>query len=131
MPIQLAITGLYTSILALFLIYQAINIIKLRIKFQVGLGDGGEKPLTKAIRIHGNFTEYMPLALILLAIYEVNGGDQLYLHIFGITLVAGRVFHMMGLTKSMGTSLLRQIGMLSTFAVLFTLAILNIVTFIR
>ncbi len=128
---QLTITGLYASILALLLISLAINIIKLRFKFQIGLGDGGEKPLIKAIRIHGNFTEYMPLALILLAIYEINGGDELYLHILGITLVAGRVFHMMGLTQSMGTSLPRQIGMLSTFAVLFTLAVVNMVTFFR
>ncbi|MBL4910722.1 MAG: MAPEG family protein [Alteromonadaceae bacterium] len=126
---HLTITGLYTSILALFLIALAFNIIKLRFKFQVGLGDGGEQPLIKAIRIHGNFIEYMPLALILLASYELNGGNELYLHIIGIVLVTGRVLHAMGLSKTVGASLPRQIGMLSTFIVLFVLAVLNILKF--
>ena len=127
---HLSITGLYASILALFLVALAVHIIKLRFKFQVGLGDGGEKPLIKAIRIHGNFTEYMPLALILLASYELNGGDALYLHIAGIFLVAGRVLHAMGLSRTMGSSLPRQMGMLSTFGVLTVLAVLNILVFI-
>ncbi|PCI63201.1 MAG: glutathione S-transferase [Gammaproteobacteria bacterium] len=127
---HLTITGLYASILALFLIALAVNIIKLRFKFQVGLGDGGEQPLIKAIRIHGNFTEYMPLALILLASYELNGGDELYLHIIGLSLVAGRVLHMLGLTTTVGASLPRQIGILATFIVLFALAVLNILKFI-
>lgn len=127
---HLTVTGLYASILALFLVALAFHIIKLRFKFQVGLGDGGEKPLIKAIRIHGNFIEYIPLALILLASYELNGGDDLYLHIAGIILVTGRVLHTMGLSKTMGSSLPRQIGMLSTFAVLSVLAVLNVFAFI-
>ncbi len=127
---HLTITGLYASVLAIFLVFLAINIIRLRFKHRVGLGDGEQKPLIKAIRIHGNFTEYVPLALILLAIYELNSGEVLYLHLLGITLVIGRLFHAIGLTKSMGTSLPRQIGTLSTFIVLISLAVLNILKFL-
>jgi len=127
---HLNITGLYASILAFILVALSFHIIKLRLKLKVGLGDGGQKPLIKAIRIHGNFTEYMPLALILLASYELNGGDSVYLHIAGISLVIGRILHAMGLSRSMGTSLPRQLGMLSTFTVLVVLAILNILAFI-
>jgi hypothetical protein len=130
MLVYLPITGLYASILALFLIALAFNIIKLRFKYQVGLGDGGEQELIKAIRIHGNFTEYMPIALILLASYELNGGEALYLHIIGIILVTSRILHAMGLSKTIGTSLPRQIGILSTFVALIVLAILNIIKFL-
>jgi uncharacterized protein len=127
---QLTITALYASILAIFLVFLTINIIRLRFKFKVGLGDGEQRPLIKAIRIHGNFSEYMPLALILLAIYEINGGSEFGLHIFGSTLVVGRLAHAIGLTKTMGTSLPRQLGILSTFVVLLALAWLNIANFI-
>ena len=34
------ITGLYASILALFFIYLAAQVIRLRLKHQVGIGDG-------------------------------------------------------------------------------------------
>ena len=128
---HLVITGFYASLLAIILIGLSVNIIKKRYIYKVGIGDGEQRPLAKAVRIHGNFTEYMPLALILLAIYELNGGEALWLHIIGITLVLGRLLHAVGLTKSIGTSLPRQLGILSTFIVLLVLAILNIVTFIN
>jgi len=128
---HLFITGFYASLLALVLLGLSFKIIKLRFKFQVGLGDGEQKPLVKAIRIHGNFIEYMPLALLLLGIYEINGGDEVWLHLIGITLVIGRLLHAMGISKSIGASKPRQIGMLSTFFVLFALAILNILAFVN
>ncbi|NQY63564.1 MAG: MAPEG family protein [Alteromonadaceae bacterium] len=130
MSTYLVITGFYASLLAIILVGFTVNIIKLRFKFRVGLGDGEQKPLIKAIRIHGNFVEYIPLAIILLAVYELNGADNLWLHIFGITLVVGRLLHSVGLTKTVGASLPRQIGVISTIIVLVVLAILNISAFI-
>ena len=127
---HLFITGLYASLLTMLLLVLSFNIIKLRLKFKVGLGDGEQKPLVKAIRIHGNFIEYMPLALILLGIYELNGGSTTWLHLMGITLVVGRLLHFIGLSKSIGLSMQRQVGVLSTFIVLLILAILNILAFV-
>ena len=65
--LDLTVTALYASLLALVFLGLSFNIIRLRRLLRVGVGDGGEKELSKAIRIHGNFSEYMPLALILLA----------------------------------------------------------------
>lgn len=130
MDINITITAFYASLLALFFIMLSFNVIRLRFKLKVGVGDGGEKQLTKAIRIHGNFSEYMPLALILLAGFELNGADNLWVHIYGSILVMGRVFHAIGLTKSIGTSLPRVIGTLTMFVVMLMLAVANIAAFI-
>jgi len=126
----LSITALYASLLAILLVGLSFNVIRLRLKLKVGIGDGEQKPLAAAIRIHGNFIEYMPLALILLACYELNGANSLWLHILGATLFVGRILHAIGLSKSIGISMQRQVGMLSTFLVLLILAIENIRLFL-
>jgi hypothetical protein len=128
--LALSLTGFYASLLGLLYIGLAINIILLRKKFKVGINDGGNKDLAKAIRVHGNFAEYVPIALILLASYELNGASAMMLHVLGAALVVGRVLHVIGLTKTIGLSVQRQVGMLSTFFVILILAIENIRLFL-
>ncbi len=128
--LTLSLTGFYASLLGLLYIGLAINIILLRKKFKVGINDGGNKDLAKAIRVHGNFAEYVPIALILLASYELNGASAMMLHVLGAALVVGRVLHVIGLTKTIGLSIQRQVGMLSTFFVILVLAIENIRLFL-
>jgi len=131
MNVYLSITALYASLLAILLLGLSFNIIRLRFKFKVAIGDGEQKPLTAAIRIHGNFIEYIPLALILLGCYELNGADNLWLHILGGLLFVGRILHAIGLGKSIGISIQRQVGMLFTFLVLLILSIENIRMFLN
>ncbi len=128
--LALSLTGFYASLLGLLYIGLAINIILLRKKFKVGINDGGNKDLAKAIRVHGNFAEYVPITLILLASYELNGASAMMLHVLGAALVVGRVLHVIGLTKTIGLSIQRQVGMLSTFFVILVLAIENIRLFL-
>tara|TARA_B110000091_G_scaffold152405_1_gene162244 strand:- start:135 stop:530 length:396 start_codon:yes stop_codon:yes gene_type:complete len=131
MNVSLSITALYASLLAILLLGLSFNIIRLRFKLKVAIGDGEQKPLTAAIRIHGNFIEYIPLALILLGCYELNGADSLWLHILGGLLFVGRILHAIGLSKSIGISIQRQVGMLLTFLVLLILSIENIRLFLN
>jgi len=130
MDINIMITAFYASLLALFFLALSFKIIKLRFKLKVGVGDGGEKLLIKAIRVHGNFSEYIPFSLLLLACYELNGASPFLLHIFGSILFLGRVMHAVGLGGSLGTSKPRVIGIISTFTVLLALSIENIRIFL-
>lgn len=124
------ITGLYAGILALMFIFLSVNVIRNRFKHKVGLGSGESKELEAAIRIHGNFSEYIPLGIILMAIYELNGGDSTTLHVIGSAIVIGRIGHFIGLSKSRGTSLPRVIGTLTVFISFLVLAVLNIWSFL-
>jgi len=130
MSLSLSITGLYASLLALLFITLAINIIRLRYQYKTGIGDGGHETLAKAIRVHGNFAEYIPMALLMLGIYEVNGATPAVLHALGAVLFIGRILHAVGLSKTKGVSKQRQIGMLSLFIVIIILAVENIRLFI-
>ncbi len=45
--------------------------------------------MLRMIRLHANAVEYLPLALVLMAIYEINGGWHTLLHVVGIALIVG------------------------------------------
>ncbi|MCH2056304.1 MAG: MAPEG family protein [Thalassotalea sp.] len=130
MGFNLDITGLYAGLLAILLVVLSFNVIRFRLKHRVGTGHGDVSELDKAIRIHGNFSEYMPIALVLLGVLELGGLADTWLHAFGATLVVGRLLHAAGLSKTKGTSLPRLVGVLSTFIVLVIMGVMTIIQFI-
>ena len=125
------ITALYAGVLALLLVVLALRVVRLRWKFRVGLGDGGEKAMIRAIRIHGNATEHVPIALLLLLVAELNHAGPTFLHACGAVLVAARVLHALGLGKSAGASWQRAAGTIGTVGVIVVLAAVDVAAFLR
>ena len=119
-------TAFYAGILALLYIALSFRVIKLRRKLRVGIGHGEENELHRAIRVHGNFSEYVPFALMLLLLLELNNEATWILNVLGSMLFLGRIAHGMGLSKSAGTSAPRLIGGLLTFVMIIAAAILNV-----
>ena len=72
-------------------------------------GKGDKELLQRAIRAHGNFTEYAPMMLILLAFLELSEVSELRLHLLGGSFLLGRVMHgiCMGFMRS---NMLLRIG---------------------
>ncbi len=68
-----------------------------RLQARVSLSDGGDKQLLRRIRAHGNFTETVPMALLLMALLELAGLAQIWLIAFGFALLLGRVLHAISL----------------------------------
>ncbi len=95
----LFITPLFAIIFTLFYILLAYRVIKLRWKHKVSLLDGGVSPLTYAMRAHGNFSEYVPLSLVLFTLNELNGAPQTLLYAMGAILLLGRILHAYALTS--------------------------------
>ncbi len=127
---MLVITSLYASILALLVIFLAYKVVNFRQTKSVGLGDNGDKDGLRAIRVHANAVEYIPMMVILMGIYEVNGGSSLLLHIIGSVAVISRILHATGLSKSAGTTFGRFVGTVLTWLTTLVLAGLNIYHFI-
>lgn len=120
------VTTLYAGILGFLYIALSAYVIMGRYKHQVGLGDNGNPDLIKRIRIHANFIEYVPLALILMILVEFEGISESLIHAMGIVLVAGRLMHGVGITRNSGTSLWRGGGMILTFLVIIAASVLCI-----
>jgi uncharacterized membrane protein YecN with MAPEG domain len=99
------------------LLVLAWRVVRLRQREQIGLGDGGHPELQRATRVHANFTEYVPLALVMLLAFEVAGGPAALTHAFGAVLLIGRVLHAQGLGSHSGYSKGRFLGTLLTWGV--------------
>jgi len=127
---MLAITSLYASVLAVLVIFLAYKVVDFRRVKSVGIGDNGDKDGLRAIRVHANAVEYVPMMMILMGIYEVNGGSVMMLHIIGAVAVVARLLHATGLSKSAGTTFGRFVGTLLTWMTTLVLAGLNIFHFI-
>mgnify|MGYP006233553957 FL=1 len=69
--ISLPITALYAALCGFLVVALAANVVRYRLGKKVSLGDGGHKDVNRAIRAHGNTVEYIPLALILMALLEI------------------------------------------------------------
>lgn len=87
------VTPLYGGLLALWFVALSMRVTHLRRHYKVSLGDGGHTQLQRAIRGHANFSEYVPFALLLMAILEFSRFPPYALHGLGVTLLAARLLH--------------------------------------
>ncbi len=65
-----------------------------------------------AIRAHGNFAEYVPLTLLLMALCELAGVDPFWLHLGGVLLLVGRILHAIGIQIPKAPNMPRLFGTL-------------------
>ncbi len=114
----LPITLLYAAILGAWFLVLTVRVILSRRSAGVSLGSGEDRALERRIRAHGNFAEYVPIALLFMALLEINAAPVWLLHVLGGLLVAGRLLHGYALSFT-SYSHLRVPGMGLT---LFTLA---------
>jgi uncharacterized membrane protein YecN with MAPEG domain len=121
-----AITALYGGLLGLLYMVLCWQVVDHRRKGKVGLGTGGNPDLERAIRVHGNFAEYVPLFLVLLLVAELSGAAAWLLHALGAVFLVSRIGHAYGLGKSGGVSPGRFYGTLLTWATLLGVAVLNL-----
>jgi len=123
---MLLITSIIAAVLTIILIKLSFDVIGLRRKNRVGLGSGGHEDLERAIRAQGNFAEYVPFGIILIACLELNGAPLWLVAIPGITLIIGRLIHAKGINQPPPDFSKRVLGMKFTFYTLITLVALNL-----
>lgn len=122
----LTITPLYGGLIGLLLVVLSARVILRRRAAKVSVGDGADADLLKRIRVQANCAEYAPIALLLLAMAELQGAPSWVVHLLGLMLIAGRLIHAYGLGSTPQIMPLRQLGMVLTFAVIALAALANI-----
>lgn len=121
---------LFASLHVLLYVALSLRVVLHRNAHRIGIGTGEDRALARKVRVHGNFNEYVPLALLLLALLELSGIQPGPLWAFGIALLAGRVLHAIGLGRSAGYSVGRFAGTLLTFLALMGMAVLGVWRFV-
>ncbi|HEY6544157.1 MAG TPA: MAPEG family protein [Dokdonella sp.] len=118
------VTGIYAALAALLVLLLAARVSLARRRSGVGIGAGGDHELGRRIRAHGNAVESLPIALLLLLLLDLGQTPPLWLHVFGVVLLVGRVLHAIGLSRSAGVSFGRMVGTVLTWGVILTMAVL-------
>lgn len=117
-------SAFYAALLGLLSVLLTVRVILYRGRFQVGEGDGGQAPLRRAIRAHGNFIEQAPLALLLIVLAEGLGALPLVIHVLGILLLIGRLASAWQLSHTLGPGMLRSVGAGATLLATLAAAVL-------
>jgi uncharacterized membrane protein YecN with MAPEG domain len=123
---MLIVTSIIAAVLTLIFVKLSFAVIGLRRKNKVGLGNGGHDDLERAIRAQGNFAEYAPFGMILIACLELNGAPWWLVAAPGIALIIGRLVHAIGINTPPPDFSKRVLGMMLTFGSLITLVVLNL-----
>lgn len=118
-----AVTPLYAGLCGLFFLVLSVGTIRARGRARVSLGTGDDPALIRAVRAHGNFAEYVPIALLLMLAVEVVGYPHWLLHLAGVPLLLGRVAHALGVGREGADFRLRVAGMVLTF---FSITVLSV-----
>jgi uncharacterized membrane protein YecN with MAPEG domain len=97
LPITLATTG----ILGLLYIGLSVNVSRLRRGSMNAKDESGATPkqLAIAIRMHGNFSEYVPLGILLLGGLEYAGSSPTLVGLLAAMLILARILHPIGMQR--------------------------------
>lgn len=120
----MTVTALYTALSALLVLLLAGRVSVLRYRTRIGIGSGGNEELARRMRVHANALENLPLALLLMLVLELGQARPLVVHGLGIALLAGRILHAVGYSRTAGASPGRFLGTLLTWLVLLAAALL-------
>lgn len=126
LPITLGAAGL----LGLMYMLLSANVVRIRMKSGVMLGDGtgaaDGAPLLAAVRMHANFSEYVPLCLILIGGLEYAAAPHILVLGLAGSLVLGRALHPFGLAMP-APNPMRAGGALLTWVVLIIASVAALV----
>ena len=117
---------LFAGLHALLLLLLSARVSRWRYRAEAAFGDAGNAELARAIRVQANFVEYVPIALLLLALLELAGLPSRWLWALGSLLLVARLLHAWGLSLSAGSSFGRYWGTALTWMVLMAMAIAGV-----
>jgi hypothetical protein len=109
-------TSVYAILLAILFLVLSVRAMLGRRRARVPFGEGSSEELRRRLRAHANFTEYTPIALILMALLELQGAGGIVLNVIGLLLLAGRLAHAYGISRIPEHLPSRSIGMGLTLA---------------
>ena len=121
------ITPYYAALLALIFVALSFRVIRIRQQLKVSLGDGKDKQLKRAIRVHGNFAEYVPLTLMMIYFVEMQSHNALLIHGLCTAFILARLSHIYGVSQLKENLMFRVFGLFITGCVISISAIAIII----
>lgn len=121
------VVAVYAALLSLLFCGLSARVLLLRKKLRATLGDAQDPRLARAVRVHGHFAEYVPLALLLMLLLELGGTSAVVLHSYGTLLLLSRLMHAWGVSALEENLRWRTAAMIITMSLLSGAALLLLV----
>jgi uncharacterized membrane protein YecN with MAPEG domain len=118
---MLPVTSFFVALAAVALAALGFFVASSRFRRRVSFGDKGDNVMVRRIRTHGNFAEYVPLALLALALIEYQSAPKWQVWALGGALALSRALHAGGILA--GILSLRSSGIILTFLMLIACAV--------
>ncbi|MBA3999659.1 MAPEG family protein [Brevundimonas sp.] len=118
--------ALWGGLLILLLITLSGLVVRQRQRLRIGYGDGEAPELMAASRAFGNAAEYAPAGMAALALMAMVGVTPWLMHAVGAVFFLGRLIHAFGLSRSVGATRSRVVGMMLTYIPLLTIGVILI-----
>ncbi len=115
---MLEITAFYTGILALIMVFLAYKTSARRREAKINLGIGDDRIMERRSRAFGNFIEFVPMMILLMAMIELQGHKALFIHMLGVAIIVARLFHALGITGALKAVNGRFLGSLLSYIIL-------------
>lgn len=116
-------TLITAGLLGLVFLALTIRVVGRRMSGKIMIGDGGDQQMLERIRAHANFTEHVPLTLILMAGIELaSGHGSLWLWLAGGLLVIARIAHAIGMSRP-SPNIFRAGGALISWGLILALSL--------
>lgn len=125
------IVSLYAGLLGLLFAALSYRTLRMRRRLRIAIGDGGNQAMTRAMRVHSNFAEYVPLSLLLIYFAELGGASPVFIHALGISLLLGRIAHAIGVSRIDERFKYRVIGMFLTLTPMIAAALRLVLGFFK
>ncbi|GAC1623670.1 MAG: hypothetical protein NVS9B10_08860 [Nevskia sp.] len=128
MPIP--VTAATAALCALLVIGLGLRVSSLRLRHRIALGDGGNLTLLRAIRVHANTVEYVPMFVLLSLCYELYAGASMLLVGLDAGFVIGRLAFAWGLSVA-SIHPARRVGAALSYLTTVLLALLLLAAVVR
>lgn len=105
-----AITPLYAGLFGLLYVYLSRRLVILRNQHGGKMQERDHTEMTAAVRAHTNIVEYVPIALLMMLLVEIQDTSRWIVHALGLLLVLARILHLIGIHEPSGASPRRKVA---------------------
>ena len=124
---DISITLVFAAIFGFLHVIFTLRVGNYRFKSKISLGDDGDRELLKRIRAHGNFTENVPTALLLILLNDLDGAEDNTLMLMGSILLIARLTHYLTIVTVRLPWILRPLSMLGTLGTIIAASVMLLI----
>ena len=108
----------YASTLALLFVCLRLRKINIELRLKKGLGKSTNEDLAAAVLAKSNFSENVPLGILLIYFVELSGANHYFIHLLGMSLFISSGLEAYSITQGNGKTLTSILGSLMTLLTL-------------